>query len=82
MSATASIRTARKGHSCSTHENYVGCRGRIEPGEKYRRAVLFPGDINSGTVPWVLNECQSCAEYHGRWNASDLYDQFEGETDE
>jgi len=79
VSGTASIRTARKGRVCSTHECYVGCRGWIEAGERYRRAVLFPGDINSDTVPWVLNECEACAEYHGRWNAVDLYDQFAGD---
>lgn len=77
MSVVVSIRTARKLRLCSTRAHYVGCWGAIEVGQQYRRAVQFPDYTNGARDVLVLDECQKCAEYHGRWNTTDLYDQFE-----
>jgi len=79
--STASIRTARKFRRCETHETYTGCRGYIKPGERYRRAVAFPSDGFGNEAPWVLNECQPCAEYYSRWDAIDLHEQHYQEID-
>jgi hypothetical protein len=43
--SAASLRTARKGRRCDTHETYTGCQGWIKAGERYRRAL--PDDWRS-----------------------------------
>ena len=50
---TERIVTARKRHRCA--EYTVTCW--IEPGDRYLRAVSFPGDVNSSDRPWVMRIC-------------------------
>lgn len=51
-------RIARKAYDC--RGGY--CRHGIEPGQRYRRHVAFPGDEGheEGTQPWVIRECDAC----------------------
>ena len=39
----------------------------IEPGQRYRRHVAFPGDEGNeqGTTVWVIEECSACAAARG-----------------
>lgn len=55
---TVAEHIARTAKPCSDY-----WRGHvIEPGQRYRRHVAFPGDEGHecGTQPWVLNECDTC----------------------
>lgn len=49
---------ARKARDCTSYP----CRKAIEPGQRYRRHVAFPGDDGheEGTRPWVIIECDGC----------------------
>ena len=51
---TERIVTARKRHRC---EDYLPGYCWIEPGDRYVRAVCFPGDVNSSPQPWVMRLC-------------------------
>lgn len=58
--STVADRIARKTHACSDYwHGHV-----IQPGERYRRHVAFPGDEGheEGTRPWVLKECDACVK--------------------
>ena len=48
---TQRIVTARKRHRCEDGRCW------IEPGDKYVRAVCFPGEVNSSPRPWVMRLC-------------------------
>lgn len=54
-------RTARVQRTCDE------CRGKVLPGHRYLRIVLFPcHDGNSSKRPSVFVECVECAVGHGR----------------
>jgi hypothetical protein len=55
---TVSERIARKARVCTSYP----CRKEIEPGQRYRRHVAFPGDegYEHGEGPWVIVQCDSC----------------------
>ncbi len=55
--------TARKARQCGSYP----CRRSIEPGQRYRRHVAFPGDEGheEGDQPWVIEECAVCAAARG-----------------
>lgn len=51
---------ARKARRC---DDYPRCRNGIEPGQRYRRYVYFPGDEGAEDAkgPRVLTMCAGCA---------------------
>lgn len=51
---------ARKSRPCN---EYPRCSNGIEPGQRYRRYVAFPGDEGHehGERPWVFEICAGCA---------------------
>jgi hypothetical protein len=50
-------RTARTAKRCNMH----GCRGRIQPGDRYLRASLPPlVEPNASEHWWSLNICPAC----------------------
>lgn len=54
-------RTARVQRACDE------CRGKVLPGHRYLRIVLFPGHYgNTSSRPEALVECVSCAVDKGR----------------
>lgn len=55
ITSTPQARTARKARRCNTD------RTKILPGDRYLRAVIFPGGINTSGQPWVHFECVPCA---------------------
>lgn len=63
MASATSIRRARKRHRC---DGYACRGGGVQPGQLYRRHVMFPGDINSSKQPWVFRECAGCCAALGR----------------
>lgn len=60
---SAAIIKARKPHYCSIRDHYpVPCLGRIEPGTRYIRSVMFPNhDVSGYDVPVVNKVCVNCA---------------------
>lgn len=53
--------TARVEHPCNGHDcSYVGCKGRIEPGQRYVR--LF-GAAHEGDPPWVMRLSPPCNDF-------------------
>ena len=60
---SATVHTARRSRECGSYP----CQRSVEPGQRYRRHVAFPGDEGheEGTRPWVIIECRACAESRG-----------------
>lgn len=64
MSSTVRAVTARVPHQCEGCQWRLSLHGEatIRPGHRYLRHVAFPdGETNTGTTPWVVNECAACA---------------------
>lgn len=57
--------TARKRRRCD--DGSYGCWQWIEPGQRYLRAVAFPGSEHNpeGPAPRVLNVCGGCTTWVG-----------------
>lgn len=58
---TETVRRARKKHRCD--EQRTGCPRIIQPGDRYREYVVFPGDDDVAIVdtPTRMRQCSACA---------------------
>lgn len=59
---TERVVKARKVHRCDARNIWHGCTLTIKPGERYLRAVRFPGDdVHEGPGVWVMRVCAPCS---------------------
>lgn len=50
---------ARRTYRCDSY-SHEACTRWVDPGEHYYRLVVFPGDVNPTTRPWIMRICRSC----------------------